>query len=172
VINRGTVLVIAMAAAGLVAASIAVWYQHRQTHRALDLWGAAAAQRIERAAVVELFDLSGVGRAGGLTSGTLDDKRAVDISRARGLLHFRRSLLQDANFQWYSAGDTEIQTISDSDWDFAVRFLDQEKSVVVLFDLDGGSISKRESKARIVRLTEKTSRGLELFFEEAIAAAE
>jgi hypothetical protein len=171
--NRGAMLVIALAAAGLAAASIAVWYQHRQTRRALDLWGAAAAQRIERAVLVELLELQdGSGADGGTGQSRWDAASAIDISHARGSLHFRRSLLQDANFHWNSAGDTGIQTISVSDWDYAVRFSDEEASVVVLFDVDGGLIAKQASNTRIVRLTEKTSQGLELFFEEAIAAAE
>jgi hypothetical protein len=163
-------LVIALTAAGLAAASVAVWYQHRQTRRALDLWGAAAAQSIERAAVVELVELEDGGRAGGSSAvGIWDAEKAINISRARGLLHFRRSLLQDANFDWNSA---KTPTVSNSEWDYAVRFSDEDDSVVVLFDLAQGLVANRALPERVARVTERTSRGLELFFEEAIAAAE
>lgn len=168
--NRGAILVIALAAAGLAAASVAVWYQHRQTRRALDLWGAAAAQRIERAALVELVELLNGTRADGATGGGMwNAKSAIDISRVRGLLHFRRSLLQDANYDWDSE---KIPILSNSDWDYAVRFSDDDGREIVLFDLDHGIVANRGRPERAARVTEKTWRGLGLFFEEAISAAE
>jgi hypothetical protein len=162
--NRGAILVIALAATGLVAASVAVWYQHRQTRRALALWGAAAAQRIERAPVVELVELDDGGRT---TIRTFDAEAAIDISQARGLLHFRRSLLQDANFDWDSANETAL---SASDWDFAVRFSDGEASVVVLFDLGRGVVANHAAPGKVAVVTERTSKGLGRFFRESLDA--
>jgi hypothetical protein len=163
VINRGTVLVIALAGTGLVAASVAVWYQHRQTRRALDLWGPAVAQRIERAPTIELVVLEGGRVNSGTTEGALHVEPAVDISRAAGVLHFRRSLLQDANFVW----DAEkAPAMSSSDWDYAVRFSDEEGSVTIMFDLDGGVVADRAVPKTAVRLAEKTARGVGSFFAE------
>src|SRR5687768_9637678 len=162
-------LVIALVVAGLAAASVAVWYQHRQTRRALDLWGAAAAQCIERAPVVKLVALDGGGRTGSSTTGeTFDAGAATDISRAPGLLHFRRSLLQDANFDWNSENEAAV---SDRDWDYAVRFSDEVGSVVVLFDLDRGIVANRAASERVARITEKMSRGMSRFLDDNIASA-
>jgi hypothetical protein len=161
VFNRGAILVILLVVAGLTAASVAVWYQHRQTRRALDLWGAATAQRIERAAVVELFELDG-----DTPSGILDDEPAVDISSAPGVLHFRRSLLQDANFHWQPASEA---VESDNTWDYAARFSDDEGNVTVLFDLDRGTVANRAAPGRVALVTEKMSLGLSRFFDEVLA---
>jgi hypothetical protein len=149
-----------LTAAGLTAASVAVWYQHRQTRRALDFWGAALAQRIEQAAVAELFELNS-----GKGNGTPRARAAIDISHAPGALHFRRSLLQDANFFWDAQ---DKPAVSESDWDFAVRFSDDEGSIVVLFELDQGMIASRDTLERIVPVTEKMRRGLRLFFDEQL----
>ena len=166
VINRGTVLVIAMAGAGLMAASVAVWYQHRQTRRALDLWGPAAAQRIERAGKVDLVELDGGRTADGAAGDMAHAEAAVDISHAPGVLHFRRSLLQDANFDWDAENDTAM---SDNDWDYAARFSDEEgNNVVVLFDLNRGVVANRAAADRVVRVTEKMSEGLRRFFDEIL----
>jgi hypothetical protein len=151
---------VALTAAGLTAASVAVWYQHRQTRRALDFWGAALAQRIERATVVELFELNS-----GTAEGTPRAQAAIDISHAPGVLHFRRSLLQDANFVWDAQ---DKPAASASDWDFSVRFSDDEGSMVVLFELDRGMIASRDTPERVVQVTEKMSLGLRLFFEEQL----
>jgi hypothetical protein len=168
VLNRGAILVIALAATGLVAASIAVWYQHRQTRQALDLWGAATAQRIERAAGVELVALNaGKGANSSVKDGRFDAEAAIDISHAPGVLHFRRSLLQDANFDWDSQNEAAV---SESDWEYAVRFSDDEGSAIVLFDLDRGVVANRAAPQRVARITEKMSQGLGRFFSESLDA--
>jgi hypothetical protein len=166
--NRGAVLVIALAVAGLAAASVAVWFQHRQTRQALALWGAPAAQRIERAPVVEIVELDDSRRAdSGDTDGMLDPAAAIDFSQARGLLHFRRSLLQDANFDWSS----DNAPVSDGEWDYVVWFSDDEGSVVVLFDMDRGIVANRAATERVARMTEKMSRGMSRFLDDIIASA-
>jgi hypothetical protein len=165
VINRGTVLVIALAGTGLVAAGVAVWYQHQLTRQALDLWGPAAAQLIEGAPAIELVDLRGDRMNGGTTGGVLHSADAVDISHAPGVLHFRRSLLQDANFVWDSG---KAPAISNTDWDYAVRFSDEVGSVTITFDLDRGVVADRAVRETAVRLSEKTARGVSRFFDEIL----
>jgi hypothetical protein len=166
--NRGAILVIVLALAGLAAASLAVWYQHRQTRRALDLWGAAAAQRIERAPVVELLELNNESReVGDTTGGMLPAETAIEISSAPGLLHFRRALLQDANFDWDSQA---TPVVSDSNWDYAVVFSDDEGSVLVLFDLDQGLVANRAATGKVAILTERMLKGINQFFSESLEA--
>jgi hypothetical protein len=147
-----------LAGAGLAAASVAVWYQHRQTRRALDLWGPASAQRIERAPTVKLVALDSA-----TTGGMRNPEAGIDISHAPGVLHFRRSLLQDANFDWDAENDPAKSEI---DWDYAARFTDDEGSIVVLFDLDCGVVANRAAADRVARVTEKMTAGLRRFFEE------
>jgi hypothetical protein len=144
-----------------MAASVAVWYQHQLTRRALDFWGARLAQRIEQGSIVELFALKD-----GTADAALASRSPIDLSHVPGVLHFRRSLLQDANFDW----DAQNQpAVSDRDWDFAVRFSDDEGSILVLFDLDRGVVANRSKPDSFARVSEKTSRGLRKFFEENLA---
>jgi hypothetical protein len=155
--NRGTILVTLLVAAGLAAAIAAVWNQYSQTHRALKFWGAEVAQLIETATTVELIDLAA--RRARDTGGATDSPYPppLDISRARGLIHFRRSLLEDANFDWTA----KVDIVPDHEWDYAVLFLDNVDRVTVLFDLDRGVVDAAV-------LIPKTARGIEEFFAEQL----
>jgi len=87
----GSRLVLGMLAVGLLLALFAVWFQWRQTRRCLDFYGPLAARHIQSAPRVELWELDGRPDTPG---------RRIDITSARGLVHLRRGLVEDANFTW------------------------------------------------------------------------
>ena len=159
--NRGAILVTLLVVAGLAAALAAVWNQYRQTHRALAFWGTEIVQLIETAATVELVDVASKMKR-------FDEANRVpeplDISRAPGLIHFRRSLLEDANFDW-AARDAAV---ADGDWDFAVRFSGNEKTITVLLDLDRRLAANKSSASDTAVLTATTAHGLDRFFQEQL----
>lgn len=72
-------------------ALFAVGYQRAQTRRCLAFYGSDVARRIQEAPRVELWSLGADG---------LQPAGRTDISAARGLVHLRRGLVEDANFAW------------------------------------------------------------------------
>lgn len=91
----GTWLVVGMIALAVALAVFAVWYQRQQTHRCLAFYGIADAQRIQVAPRVELW------RPAPPPGGTPSNPTSrTDVSAARGIVHLRRGLVEDANFAW------------------------------------------------------------------------
>jgi hypothetical protein len=135
--GRGTAIVIGLLLLGLVAAGTGIWYQRGQTRRCLDLYGAEAARHITAAPRVELVRLVSAGAAGRLAA---VDRR--DITSAKGLVHLRRGLVEDANFLWPSAA-TENR-LPENAWDLGLVFSDpalpeQPPTILVIdFDESGG----------------------------------
>lgn len=126
--NTGKLLVAGLIAAGLAAAMTAWWHQHSQTQAALAFWGGETAGLINRSDRVEVQAIDGVAvvsRDRLFQPGST----AKDITTARGLVHFRHSLLVDASFDW----NAELKTVPA--WEYAVRFSDAERDAIVLFDL-------------------------------------
>jgi len=94
----GTWLVVGLLLLGLAAASTGVWFQRHQTRRCLEFYGPAAARRISAAPVVELLIVQP-----GSEPGRLACRTRIDVSKAPGLVHLRRGLVEDANFTWQAA---------------------------------------------------------------------
>jgi hypothetical protein len=164
--KRGPVLVVFLLAAGLAAALAAVWNQHRQTHKSIDFWGADIAHWIDSAPTVLLVPLGEVAdkpRAIASIS-AIASRRHFDISQARGLIHFRRSVLEDTNFDW----DASIPRSQGVAWDFAVRFVGPGRSLTILFDVHRGLIANAAAIDQLAALTPKTTRGLSEFFNEQL----
>jgi len=116
-------------AAGL--AAFAVWFQWNQTRRCLEFFGPAVATRIQEAQRVELW-----GRLRGRPDGRgLEASQRLDLSSARGLVHLRRGLVEDANYAW-----TQPSGSRDPDrWDVALAFFDrgsESPAAILAFDLD------------------------------------
>lgn len=93
--TSGAWLVGGMLALGMALAVFGVWYQWGQTRRCLAFYGSEAAHRIQVAPRVELWRLDPAGAAV-----RPESDRCTDVSRARGLVHLRRGLVEDANFAW------------------------------------------------------------------------
>ncbi len=75
---------------GLTAATVAIAFQRGQTERCLAFYGADVAAAVSRAPHVELWQVAE--QDGRLVAGF-----RRDISSAKGLVHLRRGLVEDAN---------------------------------------------------------------------------
>jgi hypothetical protein len=149
-VNRssiGTMLVLGLVVAGVGLAVFAVWFQWGQTRRCLEFLGAAAARRIQAAPRVELWSLAAEGPA-------VRAVRRLDVSRAPGLVHLRRGLIEDVNYRWHQAGSQGAARLPADAWDEAIAFFDGPAGdlpgTVVAFDLDGPDGSGRQPAATVV----------------------
>jgi hypothetical protein len=173
---RGTRLVMLMVGLALSLASFAVWFQWRQTRKCLAFYGSATAGYIQSAPRVELWELDG--RAD-------QPRRRRDITGARGLVHLRRGLVEDANFEWPSEtgptkpGPTEHaeRAPNGAGWGAALAFFGSsdanEPATLLLLDFaasgDGGAggsgriaVAGRPAVAGLGRLR----RGLERWIDD------
>lgn len=127
--GAGRNAVLAMVGLAAVLACFAVWFQWNQTRRCLSLYGPAAARAIQAADRVELWSLAEHG-------GRLQAEASIDVSRAPGLVHLRRGLVEDANFSWNPAPPGRLRADA---WDTALAFFDgaaRRPTAVVALDLD------------------------------------
>lgn len=111
----GAALVVGLLALGAALAAFALGFQRWQTHRCLDFYGGDVARAITSAPVVELWQLgpgSGPGRLAGV--------RRCEVSAAPGLVHLRRGLVEDANFDWRPRGGSRRAAEA---WTVAIAFL-------------------------------------------------
>lgn len=106
---------------GLTAATVAIAFQRGQTQRCLDFYGADVAAAVSRAPYVELRRLASV-------DGRLVAQSRVDISDAKGLVHLRRGLVEDANFDWQAAAAAEVP-LPQAAWDWAMVFAESPESL-------------------------------------------
>lgn len=134
--QRGTWLVGGLLLLGVTAAVAAIWFQRQQTRKCLAFYGPVAARRITAAAGVELLAVQ---------PGSVPRRLAVasrlDVSQAPGLVHLRRGLVEDANFNWPEVGMRE-GGMQDDPQDAAVspapRPLDRWDAALVFTDRNGG----------------------------------
>lgn len=92
--SSGRRLVVGLVVLGVVAGSVAIAWQRGQTRRCLTFYGADVARAITSAPHVELWsDIRPGARPGSWFAGT-----RRDVSAAKGLVHLRRGLVEDANF--------------------------------------------------------------------------
>jgi|OM-RGC.v1.017033565 hypothetical protein len=116
----GGLLVMGLLLLGLTAASVAIAFQRGQTEQCLAFYGADAAATVSRAPHVELWQLAEV-------DGRLTAARREDISQAKGLVHLRRGLVEDANFDW-QAGETAESPLPPHAWDWAMVFAESPQA--------------------------------------------
>jgi hypothetical protein len=114
----GSRLVLGMLVVGLMLALFAVWFQWRQTRRCLDFYGPLAARHIQSAPRVELWEF-----AGSSAQNPGKPVRRIDITSARGLVHLRRGLVEDANFTWPPLSSPVTE---DAAWDLALAFFEAD----------------------------------------------
>ena len=130
--GRGSLVVVACVLLGLALASFAVWFQRGQTRRCLAYYGGPASTAIQSAPRVELWDLE---PRFPVHPPAVAGRR--DVSRAPGLVHLRRGLVEDANFDWSASA------AGAHDWQTALAFFTAadaaEPAVVVLLDLEPSS---------------------------------
>ncbi|NDC55082.1 MAG: hypothetical protein EBZ74_12650 [Planctomycetia bacterium] len=132
---RGRSLVVGIVLLGLAAAATGIAYQRLQTRRCLAFYGPEVARLVVAAPRVELLVV-----APGSAAGRLVAVDARDVSAARGLVHLRRGLVEDANFDWRPAAGGRLPEAA---WDAALVFTDPAGATATLVvDLDdGGSLA-------------------------------
>jgi len=138
---RGTWLVAGLLLLGVAAAIAGVWFQRHQTRRCLAFYGAAAARRIAAAPNVELLLLQP-----GADRGQLVARSQIDVSKAPGLVHLRRGLVEDANFNWQASGRPDgaaAERLPLEAWDVAFAFSEPLGRTTLVIDLDasGGALA-------------------------------
>lgn len=112
----GGLLVMGLLLLGLSAATLAIAFQRGQTERCLAFYGTESAAAISRAKHVELWRLAE-------ENGRLTAVERTDISAAKGLVHLRRGLVEDANFDWSAGLPADAQLPAEA-WDWAMVFAD------------------------------------------------
>jgi len=143
---RGTWLVAGLLLLGVAAAITGVWFQRHQTRRCLAFYGAAAARRIAAAPTVELLLVQP-----GAGAGRLAIRSRIDVSKAPGLVHLRRGLVEDANFNWQASGGAVLERLPLDAWDVAFVFREPIGSTTLVIDLDpsGGGLAVVGQPGRI-----------------------
>jgi len=153
---RGRSLVVGLVLLGLLGAAAGIAYQRLQTRRCLELYGPEVARLVNAAPRVELLRLGP-----GAVPGRLVALEVRDVTLAKGLVHLRRGLVEDANFDWQPAVDAT--RLPDDAWDLAFVFSDPAAAAgraTLVLDLDdGGSLAVvgRPGRVRLGRI----SRGLQ-----------
>ena len=143
--SSGRPLVAGLVLLGVSLACFAIWFQWRQTRRCLALYGSDVARQVQAAARVELWEPPGSGGQPGLETAVRSD-----ISRAPGLVHLRRGLVEDANFDWQR--DTATAGAA---WDAAFAFYHTASDVapaavlVIDFDPAGGTLGVAGQDRRV-----------------------
>lgn len=129
----GSLLVLGLLGLAVGLASFAVWFQRTQTVRCLSLFGPEIATAIQAAPRVEAWRLSSSVDGEGVVATS-----RADVSQARGLVHLRHGLVEDANYRWSPAAAGRRP--SDS-WDVALAFYPTADAArpqaILAFDLDG-----------------------------------
>lgn len=153
----GRRLVAGLLLLGVALACFAVWFQWQQTRQCLAFYGSEAARSIQAATRVELWEPPPGGpeaAAGPEALSALESATRTDISRAPGLVHLRRGLVEDANFDWERAAPAGAA------WDAAFAFYDTTSAatpaavLVIDFDPAGGTLglAGRDGRVRLGRL--------------------
>lgn len=132
----GTWLVVCILLLAVGLGAFALWFQWGQTRRCLAFLGPAAAAQIQEAPIVELWSLAGA-------EGRLARVDQFDVSRAPGLVHLRRGLVEDVNFRWPAAAASGQRAAGSrlpaGSWDVALAFRQDAESpaaTILAFDLD------------------------------------
>lgn len=179
-VKRDRAVILVILGLAVFATVFATWFRWSQGHRAQEYWGVDVARQIRFAPKVELIWLdspvfsgrpatSQAGMAAASTSDTLmidgirwNILKRTDITKARGLVHARQSLIQDATFQW-----DETTWGPDSSWTHALAISDTAgESITLLFDLGDpteGFVREQNSQEKI-QLT--IPQGFKTFFSE------
>lgn len=151
-VTSGKLVVASMilVAAGL--ALVTVWHHWSKGHSSIAYWGAANGENIRYAPVVELKT----------------DSKTFNISKARGLVHFRQALIEDASF-------TGRETVEEmhSNWTHEIVFSWPKTgdSTIVQVDLEEGLLRLPDKKTVLVAKPEPTLSGLATFFNDVTSNA-
>ena len=144
--NRGSLVVMLLLAAGLTASAAALWHHRQKTHRALDLWGTQGSLLIEHAPEVTLFrmeELHGEAASAGKATVRVANRDFVltdahDMEGAAGFSHVRWGLCQDSSYAW----DKDCDACDNPRWDYAIRFVDRDRRIIIALDTQYGLVTE------------------------------
>ena len=172
--KRDRILILIILTLAVAAAVFAGWFRWSQGHRALDFWGADLASQIRFAESIELLwlesplvDAARREDSSAIDTVTIDGVKwrvhhRRDITDARGLVHARQALIQDATYLW----DDESLTAA-SAWTHALVFHSVGKNdAVLLFDLFENSAGYLRELSGTEKLQLTIPQGFETFFAE------
>lgn len=144
----GTWLVGGIVIIAVLAATITITWHWSQSRFAVRYWGGENATRIRAAEVVQLVDLA-------------DEAANQDISNAKGLVHFRQALIEDASF----SGAVPVADASPL-WQVEVVFTEEgtQTSTTVQFDLEKGLVGLPD-RDEVLNAT-PIAEGLRTFFAD------
>ena len=142
--QRGQIVIVLIVGVAVAMAGYTCWHHYRKGYQALQFWGQQSATLIRHAPQVELLKLSGnrqaddevsLGKAASQSVLRIGEQdvpvlQRDDISTMRGLVHARHTLIVDRNFDWQQSVPDPVV-----DWDFALRFSDQQQQVTLVFSL-------------------------------------
>lgn len=150
-ISSGNLVVAFMILIAGVLAGITVWHHWSKGYASIAYWGSVNAENIRYAPTVQLKT----------------DQKNFDISKARGLVHFRQALIEDASFT-RTASEEDIQP----QWTHEVVFSWPQKSesTVVQFDLENGLLGLPAKAHVLVAKPEPTLSGLITFFDDVTSS--
>jgi len=151
-VSSGNLVVAGMVLVAAILAGVTVWHHWSKGHVSIAYWGAANGENIRYAPIVTLTA----------------DGETFDISKARGLVHFRQALIEDASFS-----DTASRNDRRTSWTHEVVFSWPEKgdSTKVQFDLSQGLIGLPKQPNVLVAKPEPTLSGLVTFFDDVMKRA-
>lgn len=137
---RGKLVILLIFVTATAMGGFAWWHQFQGGRRCVEFWGTRTIYLIQYASRAVVLDLMPAERAASLDlppeaerlsfSGMdLVVSNDFDVSQARGLIHARHALVDDASFEADPAADDCPAT-----WEFAFRFTQAGEQVTVLFD--------------------------------------
>lgn len=140
-----------------------------RTRRALAFWGPETVRLIQQSTKVELLVLEPT--AAVVSDDQSDDfllfggkkwqiVERADLSRARGLVHARHALTDDASFE----SESTAASSNESQWSHAVRFGDANGSATVLMDFSARRFANFDT-GREVSVIAKIASGWQTFVE-------
>jgi hypothetical protein len=177
-ITPGRTVVVLIVVLGATLAAINVWFRYATTGQIHALWGTTAMLRIADSPRAELWELAeladGTESLPGSEQVTVGDHdyrivRRRDLAGARGFVHLRNSLGQDASYNFScDLGPPDA-------WPWAIVFFDEDESnrdsrTVVLFDRDikWAATTEPPDAVHAVELSEKMAAGIKMFVDEQI----
>ncbi len=181
--SSGTRLVLGLACLALAAGVVSWLYRYGATHEATQFWGGEAAALIARPSEVEFFRLELADPAGDLSEDSAEATRlnldlgrpysatqVKEITKARGMVHFRHALMTDGNYRW-----DDRPKLSEVDWRWGMRFYDgQTQAVVVLsknLDTLGLVVSGDSREVKVVSCQPMAETLEDYFFNVDITAS-
>ena len=135
--DRSKLTIVFILFVALSSGVFAWWHRYQQSSRVLELWGSRAivlardARQVELLGLAEPSEPAETDEAAKLSERVpLEVVQRTDISDARGLIHARHALIDNANFAWDAPNEcTPV-------YEHAIRFTSGDAVATFLLDLD------------------------------------